>query len=62
MLKKIFVMIMVMFCTVGCVQEEVQSEMKTDFVTLNSGYKMPRLGLGTWTLNDDTAKIAFITR
>ena len=56
MLKKIFVMIMVMFCTVGCAQEEVQSEMKTDFVTLNSGYKMPRLGLGTWTLNDDTAE------
>lgn len=25
-------------------------------VTLNSGYKMPRLGFGTWTLDDDTAE------
>ena len=30
--------------------------MNNDFVTLNSGCKMPRLGLGTWTLNDDTAE------
>lgn len=30
--------------------------MENDFVTLNSGYKMPRLGLGTWTLNDDMAE------
>jgi len=27
-----------------------------DDVTLNSGYKMPRLGFGTWTLDDDTAE------
>ena len=26
-----------------------------DDVTLNNGYKMPRLGFGTWTLDDDTA-------
>ena len=25
-------------------------------VTLNSGYKMPRLGFGTWTLDDDKAE------
>ncbi len=27
-----------------------------DDVKLNSGYKMPRLGFGTWTLDDDTAE------
>ena len=28
----------------------------SDTVTLNSGYDMPRIGFGTWTLNDDTAE------
>ena len=27
-----------------------------DTVLLNSGYKMPRFGFGTWTLNDDQAE------
>ena len=27
-----------------------------DSVTLNSGYEMPRLGFGTWTLDDNTAE------
>lgn len=27
-----------------------------DDVTLNSGYKIPRLGFGTWSLDDDTAE------
>ena len=30
--------------------------MLNDFVTLNNGYKMPRLGFGTWTLDNDTAE------
>ena len=30
--------------------------MTSDFVILNSGYDMPRLGLGTWTLNDSSAE------
>ena len=37
-----------------------ESEMKNFIyggnVTLNSGFNMPRFGLGTWTLNDDTAE------
>jgi len=41
-------------------QKEVVQEVDRKFfiedVTLNSGYKMPRLGLGTWTLNDDAAE------
>ena len=28
----------------------------TEYVKLNSGYDMPVLGLGTWTLSDDTAE------
>ena len=28
----------------------------SDTVTLNSGYDMPRIGFGTWTLDDDTAE------
>ena len=30
--------------------------MLNDFVTLNSGFNMPRLGFGTWTLDNDTAE------
>ena len=42
------------------IQKETSQAMNKDFfiedVTLNSGYKMPRLGLGTWTLDDKTAE------
>ena len=34
---------------------------ETETVTLNSGYKMPVLGLGTWTQDDETAAICFRT-
>ena len=30
--------------------------MLNDFVTLNSGFKMPLIGFGTWTLDDDAAE------
>ncbi len=60
MFKKIFMLIIcavfVNFFSACAAQKETQPEMKNDFVTLNSGYKMPRLGLGTWTLDDDTAE------
>ena len=44
---------------VSKVVEETNSDMNNYFiddVVLNSGYKMPRLGLGTWTLSDETAE------
>lgn len=60
MFKKIFTLIIcavfMNFFSACAAQKEAQPEMKNDFVTLNSGYKMPRLGLGTWTLDDDTAE------
>lgn len=59
MLNKIFsltiaMMIVIFFSACGAQKEAKQ--MTDDFVTLNSGYNMPRLGLGTWTLNDDAAE------
>lgn len=32
------------------------NDSQVPYVTLNSGYKMPMLGLGTWTQNDSTAE------
>ena len=60
MLNKIFslaicMMIVIFFSSCGA-QKEVKQEMTSDFVILNSGYDMPRLGLGTWTLNDSSAE------
>ena len=34
----------------------IRNENFDNEVALNSGYKMPRLGLGTWTLDDDAAE------
>lgn len=34
----------------------MESEFKIEYVTLNSGYKMPTLGLGTWTLSDNQSE------
>ena len=35
---------------------ETSSPARTEYVKLNSGYNMPALGLGTWTLSDDKAE------
>lgn len=35
---------------------EMSTSFFSDSVALNSGFNMPRLGLGTWTLDDDTAE------
>ena len=60
MLRKFFTLIicaacMNLFSACGA-QKEVSQEMLNDFVTLNSGFNMPRLGFGTWTLDNDTAE------
>ena len=36
--------------------EKEETVRTVPYVTLNSGHKMPMLGLGTWTLNDATAE------
>ncbi len=67
MLKKFFALIicaacMNLFSACGA-EKAIRNEelgmrnfVSSDSVTLNSGYDMPRLGLGTWTLDDDTAE------
>ena len=36
--------------------QEVSKSFFSDSVTLNSGFNMPLIGFGTWTLNDDAAE------
>ena len=45
----------------GEVKFNMDNEYKIEDVTLNSGYKMPVLGLGTWTLNDDQSETCVYT-
>ena len=44
------ILIFLLLCTAGLSDEKIPC------VTLNSGYKMPVLGLGTWTQNNETAE------
>ena len=60
--RKFLTMLAVGIFTAGCGETSklenitgVQNFFMEDF-KLNSGYKMPRLGLGTWTLNDSQAQ------
>ncbi len=46
----------------GCGENKVAGEKNFSMkdITLNSGYKMPRLGFGTWTLNNSQAEICVL--
>ena len=60
MLKKFFTLIIcaafVNLFGACTAQKEVPQEMLNDYVTLTGGYKMPLIGFGTWTLDDDAAE------
>ena len=59
MTKKIFMLIIcAAFVNLfgACAAQKEVSQVENDFVKLNSGYNMPRLGFGTWTLNDAAAE------
>lgn len=56
-------LILIVFFLAGCTQQikedaEIQDtkEDVTMYIELNSGYKMPRLGLGTWTLKGEVCQ------
>ena len=62
-MKKFFALIICaafvnLFGACGAQREvpQVNKKIFSESVTLNSGYDMPRLGLGTWTLNDSAAE------
>ena len=68
MRKLILFALIVTAMTAGCSSggSNVAGENSADvpdvpYVTLNSGYKMPVLGLGTWTQNDSTAEESVYT-
>ncbi|MBQ8692133.1 MAG: aldo/keto reductase [Synergistaceae bacterium] len=55
---KIFLLLAMIICSVSNA-EAVEVEVKNEnVITLNSGYVMPVLGLGTWTLDDQAAESA----
>ena len=45
----------------GVTGENISDVPEVPYVTLNSGYKMPVLGLGTWTQDDSTAEESVYT-
>ena len=63
-LKNILILFTLFTLITSCTskQEKVENNTKTThedidmYVTLNSGYKMPILGIGTWTLDNDEAQ------
>ena len=58
MKKLILFAVMISAMTAGCSFADVPG---VPYVTLNSGYKMPVLGLGTWTQDDTTAEKSVYT-
>ncbi len=72
-MKKFFFLLSIfMLSAAGCssgsnsnstekLNENSYNEVKAPYVTLNSGYKMPVLGLGTWTQDNSTAENSVYT-
>ena len=64
-MKKLIIFAMILTAmTAGCSggsSEFHADDSKVPYVTLNSGYKMPMLGLGTWTQDNDTAEESVYT-
>lgn len=54
-MKKLFFTLITIFCITSLFAED-KTAFKT--ITLNTGYKMPTVGLGTWTLYDDVCETA----
>lgn len=48
------------FSGCGETSKLAEENFSMDDIILNSGYKMPRLGLGTWTLDDQQAQICVV--
>ena len=64
MKKLIIFAVIISAMTAGCSggsSESVANDSDVPYVTLNSGYKMPMLGLGTWTQDNDTAEDSVYT-
>ena len=58
LLKKLFLIFVVLLMTAFVMPEEKHKQKLADIIQLNSGFNMPTLGLGTWTLTDETCENA----
>lgn len=60
-LKKIFLILAALFMTDFIIAEKFHTQNIPETIKLNSGYDMPVLGLGTWTLTGKTCENAVYT-
>ena len=57
-MKKLFLIFAVLLMTAFVMAEEKHMKKNADTIRLNSGFNMPTLGLGTWTLTGETCENA----